>query len=134
MCVCVCLNIQEFYGIYFTRFQTSSGAYVDNDVGGAAATGDGDIMMRFLPRYRWIKKRKLLFISVLCLIPKFKVHVTCHTIIKLLLFVRRQSNNMDLGVPCLRLINKDVTGSAKFINHGLPMHPAALMFLALFYY
>jgi isoaspartyl peptidase/L-asparaginase-like protein (Ntn-hydrolase superfamily) len=28
-----------------------AGAYVDNDVGGAAATGDGDIMMRFLPRY-----------------------------------------------------------------------------------
>jgi len=27
-----------------------SGAYVDNDVGGAAATGDGDILMRFLPR------------------------------------------------------------------------------------
>ena len=27
-----------------------SGAYVDNKVGGAAATGDGDIMMRFLPR------------------------------------------------------------------------------------
>jgi len=27
-----------------------SGAYVDNEVGGAAATGDGDIMMRFLPR------------------------------------------------------------------------------------
>ncbi|XP_031564965.1 N(4)-(Beta-N-acetylglucosaminyl)-L-asparaginase-like isoform X2 [Actinia tenebrosa] len=26
-----------------------AGAYVDNDVGGAAATGDGDIMMRFLP-------------------------------------------------------------------------------------
>lgn len=28
-----------------------AGAYVDNDVGGAAATGDGDVMMRFLPRY-----------------------------------------------------------------------------------
>jgi isoaspartyl peptidase/L-asparaginase-like protein (Ntn-hydrolase superfamily) len=27
-----------------------SGAYADNEVGGAAATGDGDIMMRFLPR------------------------------------------------------------------------------------
>ena len=27
-----------------------AGAYVDNDVGGAAATGDGDTMMRFLPR------------------------------------------------------------------------------------
>jgi N4-(beta-N-acetylglucosaminyl)-L-asparaginase len=26
-----------------------SGAYVDNDVGAACATGDGDIMMRFLP-------------------------------------------------------------------------------------
>ncbi|KAI0224305.1 N(4)-(Beta-N-acetylglucosaminyl)-L-asparaginase [Lamellibrachia satsuma] len=28
-----------------------AGAYVDNSVGGAAATGDGDVMMRFLPRY-----------------------------------------------------------------------------------
>lgn len=28
-----------------------AGAYVDEAVGGAAATGDGDIMMRFLPRY-----------------------------------------------------------------------------------
>ena len=27
-----------------------AGAYVDNDVGAAAATGDGDIMMRYLPR------------------------------------------------------------------------------------
>ena len=28
-----------------------SGAYVDNDIGAAAATGDGDVMMRFLPRF-----------------------------------------------------------------------------------
>lgn len=27
-----------------------SGAYADNAVGGAAATGDGDVMLRFLPR------------------------------------------------------------------------------------
>ncbi len=33
-----------------------AGAFVDNEVGGAAATGDGDIMMRFLPRYRYIWK------------------------------------------------------------------------------
>jgi len=26
-----------------------SGAYVDNDVGGACGTGDGDTLMRFLP-------------------------------------------------------------------------------------
>ncbi|XP_071787684.1 N(4)-(Beta-N-acetylglucosaminyl)-L-asparaginase-like [Asterias amurensis] len=31
---------------------TGSGCYVDNDVGGAAATGDGDVMMRFLPSLR----------------------------------------------------------------------------------
>ena len=39
---------------FFSRVGDSpipgSGAYVDNNVGGAAATGDGDIMMRFLPR------------------------------------------------------------------------------------
>jgi len=28
-----------------------SGAYADSDVGGAAATGDGDVMMRFLPTF-----------------------------------------------------------------------------------
>ena len=28
-----------------------AGAYVEQGVGGAAATGDGDVMMRFLPRY-----------------------------------------------------------------------------------
>ena len=27
-----------------------AGAYVDSAAGGAAATGDGDVMMRFLPR------------------------------------------------------------------------------------
>jgi len=27
-----------------------AGAYADQDVGAAASTGDGDIMMRFLPR------------------------------------------------------------------------------------
>jgi N4-(beta-N-acetylglucosaminyl)-L-asparaginase len=30
---------------------TGSGCYVDTTVGGCAATGDGDIMMRFLPSY-----------------------------------------------------------------------------------
>ncbi len=28
-----------------------AGAYADSSAGGAAATGDGDIMMRFVPRY-----------------------------------------------------------------------------------
>jgi len=28
-----------------------AGAYADQEVGAAAGTGDGDIMMRFLPRY-----------------------------------------------------------------------------------
>lgn len=27
-----------------------AGAYADSSVGGAAATGDGDVMLRFLPR------------------------------------------------------------------------------------
>ncbi|XP_004364899.2 aspartylglucosaminidase [Capsaspora owczarzaki ATCC 30864] len=34
---------------------TGSGAYVDNNVGGAAATGDGDVMMRFLPSYQAVR-------------------------------------------------------------------------------
>ena len=33
-----------------------SGAYADSEVGGAAATGDGDIMMRFLPSYRAVEE------------------------------------------------------------------------------
>lgn len=28
-----------------------SGCYVSNDIGGAAATGDGDVLMRFMPAY-----------------------------------------------------------------------------------
>ena len=39
-----------------------AGSYVDNDVGGAASTGDGDVMMRFLPRYS--------FLSLILLEPK----------------------------------------------------------------
>ena len=27
-----------------------AGGYVDNDIGAAAESGDGDVMMRFLPR------------------------------------------------------------------------------------
>eukprot|EP00057_Strongylocentrotus_purpuratus_P013975 XP_011668449.1 PREDICTED: N(4)-(Beta-N-acetylglucosaminyl)-L-asparaginase [Strongylocentrotus purpuratus] len=34
---------------------TGSGAYVDRDVGGAAGTGDGDVMMRFLPSYQVVE-------------------------------------------------------------------------------
>ena len=31
---------------------TGCGAYADNDIGAAAATGNGDVMMRFLPAYQ----------------------------------------------------------------------------------
>ena len=34
-----------------------AGCYVDNDVGAAAATGNGDVMMRFLPRYSPYRER-----------------------------------------------------------------------------
>ena len=33
---------------------TGAGAYVDNDIGAAVGTGNGDIMMRFLPTYAFI--------------------------------------------------------------------------------
>lgn len=36
-----------------------AGAYVDQDVGGAAATGDGDIMMRLLPSYQIVENMRL---------------------------------------------------------------------------
>jgi len=32
-----------------------SGAYVDNEVGGAVATGDGDVMQRFVPSYNAVQ-------------------------------------------------------------------------------
>jgi len=35
-----------------------AGCYVDNNVGGAAETGDGDIMMRFLPSFRAVMNMK----------------------------------------------------------------------------
>ena len=40
-----------------------SGAYADSNVGGAAATGDGDIMMRFLPAYLAVELVYFEFIS-----------------------------------------------------------------------
>ncbi|KAK3293044.1 nucleophile aminohydrolase [Chaetomium fimeti] len=36
-----------------------SGSYVDSDVGGCGATGDGDIMMRFLPCYQAVENLRL---------------------------------------------------------------------------
>ncbi|KAF3764188.1 hypothetical protein M406DRAFT_339864 [Cryphonectria parasitica EP155] len=35
-----------------------SGSYVDDDVGGCGATGDGDIMMRFLPCYQAVESMR----------------------------------------------------------------------------
>lgn len=32
-----------------------SGAYADNEIGAAAATGDGDVMMRFLPAFHAVQ-------------------------------------------------------------------------------
>lgn len=34
---------------------TGSGSYVDSEVGGCGATGDGDVMMRFLPCYQAVE-------------------------------------------------------------------------------
>jgi N4-(beta-N-acetylglucosaminyl)-L-asparaginase len=35
-----------------------SGAYVDNEVGGACGTGDGDVLMRFLPAYQTVESMR----------------------------------------------------------------------------
>ncbi|PSR77181.1 nucleophile aminohydrolase [Coniella lustricola] len=35
-----------------------SGSYVDSDIGGCGATGDGDIMMRFLPCYQAVENMR----------------------------------------------------------------------------
>ncbi|KAH6880433.1 asparaginase-domain-containing protein [Thelonectria olida] len=37
---------------------TGSGSYVDSDVGGCGATGDGDVMMRFLPCYQAVESMR----------------------------------------------------------------------------
>ncbi|KAM0820695.1 putative Nucleophile aminohydrolase [Seiridium cardinale] len=37
---------------------TGSGSYVDSEVGGCGATGDGDVMMRFLPCYQAIESMR----------------------------------------------------------------------------
>lgn len=48
------LMLISFSGSLFRRVGDSpiagAGAYADSTAGGAAATGDGDVMMRFLPR------------------------------------------------------------------------------------
>lgn len=35
--------------LFFLKTNSGSGAYAVNGIGAAAATGDGDVMMRFLP-------------------------------------------------------------------------------------
>ena len=37
---------------------TGSGSYVDADVGGCGSTGDGDVMMRFLPCYQAVENMR----------------------------------------------------------------------------
>ena len=37
---------------------TGSGSYIDDNVGGCGATGDGDIMMRFLPCYQAVENMR----------------------------------------------------------------------------
>ena len=37
---------------------TGSGSYVDEEVGGCGATGDGDVMMRFLPCYQAVENMR----------------------------------------------------------------------------
>lgn len=51
-CIFTCIQYIWNY-ILYRRVGDSpiagAGCYVDREVGGAAATGDGDVMMRFLP-------------------------------------------------------------------------------------
>lgn len=56
-CLCFCntwIFISGSFVASFSRVGDSpiigAGAYADSSAGAAAATGDGDIMMRFLPR------------------------------------------------------------------------------------
>ena len=56
-----------------------SGAYANNNVGGAAATGDGDVMLRFLPSYQ---------VCVLVFIFALILEIFCDIEIKLLFLFR----------------------------------------------
>ena len=51
---------------------TGAGCYVEKGVGGAAATGDGDIMMRFLPAYVSHSSMSLI-INPTCHISRYEV-------------------------------------------------------------
>ena len=54
-----------------------AGCYVEKGVGGAAATGDGDVMMRFLPSYVRRSMHALLFSLIdmsTCMEDKMRVH------------------------------------------------------------
>lgn len=52
---CNCVSINPVVFLSGSRVGDSpiagAGAYADSSAGAAAATGDGDVMMRFLPRY-----------------------------------------------------------------------------------
>lgn len=54
-CLCQILYCMRTIVHVFSRVGDSpisgAGSYADSEIGGAAATGDGDIMMRFLPTY-----------------------------------------------------------------------------------
>lgn len=43
------VHLKYFYRRVGDSPIAGAGCYVDREVGGAAATGDGDVMMRFLP-------------------------------------------------------------------------------------
>jgi len=50
---CVCVKYCNFMICRWVRDTPiiGTGSYADAEVGGASCTGDGDVMMRFLPRY-----------------------------------------------------------------------------------
>jgi len=52
-----------------------SGAYADNEAGVAAATGDGDLMMRFLPRLETFIVHRVFSVAVFL----FVVYTVCES-------------------------------------------------------
>lgn len=82
-----------------------AGAYVDQDVGGAAATGDGDIMMRFLPAYQAVEFMRQ------GITPTEACRQAMHRITKLI-------HTFQGGLVCV-----DMQGQVGAACHGLPMFP-----------
>ncbi|XP_003743811.1 N(4)-(beta-N-acetylglucosaminyl)-L-asparaginase [Galendromus occidentalis] len=86
-----------------------AGAYVDQEVGGAAATGDGDIMMRFLPAYQAVEFMRQ------GIVPMEACRQALHRITKIV-------PTFQGGLVCVNM-----QGTVGAACHGLPTFPYSMV-------